>query len=513
MISQLFNYKKNATLHGGLRFTKAASPSIETLPTPDALNISLEQHRGAPAKLIVKKGDSVTKGQPLTFSEDLNQVPVHASEAGIISSINQNCISITTQTQTDQRQAEPKQTGVTISREQLIKTLHQCGIVGMGGAGFPAAKKIAALTNKDNLLLVNAAECDPIIHCDDALMQNHANEIVLGIALITSACDIGTIVIGVEDNKPESQRAIRAALTQQNVKAKITTMPSVYPSGAETILAQLCIDHNRLNNSFPPARRLSEKGILSFNVATCFAIYQAVIHGTPLISRITSIVDVQGNIRNFRVPIGTPIAHILKHTKSNHTLQHQVTTGGHMMGTQINLDDAIIKTSNCIAVRLPDSTAPAARACIRCGACADVCPEHLLPQQLHMHATHFNELSLHQYEISNCIECGCCDVVCPSHIPLTESFQTAKQQLIENQDAKNLADIAKIRFEKRQYRLANKTELRTRKAAIKKPTMPDTPLTIISSDQGQKKKQLIEAALKRKEAKRKSTLQNSDNNK
>lgn len=510
MIGELLKSKSVAKLHGGLRFNKIASPPIEHLPIPDTLKILLKQHQGMPAGVIVAQGDTVIKGQPLTASDDLLQVPVHASSSGTVKSIDQHYITLATVRQHTEDHLESKLTNSSITRDQLIKILHHCGIVGMGGAGFSAAKKIESLPDTTNFLLINAAECDPIIHCDDALMQSHATEIVSGIKIIASACQISTIFIGFEDNKPEARLAIRAAIDQLDLIAKIITVPSIYPSGAENVLAQLCLDQS---DSSPSASHLSEKGILSFNVATCFAIHQAVAHGMPLISRVTSIVDVHGNIRNFWTLIGTPVAHLLKHIQSDQDLQHQVTTGGHMMGTPISVSDATVKTSNCLAFNQPDSKVPLAKACIRCGACAEVCPEHLLPQQLHMHATSFSAETLQHYKIADCIECGCCDAVCPSHLPLTTSFQTAKQQLIENQQAKQLAEIAKIRFEKRQQRLSNKTELRTRNAAIKKPTAPDTPLLNTADNQDQKKKQLIEAALQRKRNKAvKNPQQGSEKN-
>lgn len=500
MISEMQHTKPRIKLHGGLQFDKVAAPPIETLPLADTLKIQRSQHQGLPATVIVTEGAHVTEGQPLTASNDLSQVPVHASSSGIITGIDQDTIIITTDKQITEDCRNSRPSNLTISREHLIRTLHNAGIVGMGGAGFPAAQKISLLSTSANVLLINAAECDPMIHCDDALMQSHAIDIVSGIKIIATACKLSTIVIGFEDNKPAAQKAITNALDQLDVATTIVTMPSVYPSGAENVMAHFCLDQNRQSAS---SQRLSAKGVLSFNIATCFAIYQAVAFGRPLISRITTVVDIRGTIRNFMVPVGTPLTHLFQQIHDSDTAQSfPVTTGGQMMSTPLNHDNATVKTSNCITFSLPASGTKPSVACIRCGACAEVCPEHLLPQQLHMHATAFNDEALHHYNLDQCIECGCCDAVCPSYLPLTTSFQNAKQQHIEIQQAKKLADIAKMRFEKRQHRLRNKTELRTRRAAIRKPALPDTPLITAANDKDQKKKQLIEAALQRKKNKK-----------
>lgn len=484
-----------ANLHGGLRFDKTQAAAIEELPIPQRLKIALQQHQGSPARPSVSVGDKVFKGQALTAGETLSQVPVHASSSGIVESASENHITIITDGMDTPLPTHAPTPQTPCTQKELIQRLHDHGIVGMGGACFPSAKKIDSLTGRTTTLLINAAECDPVIHCDDALMCSSAKEICQGIRIIANALDVDSIIVGIEDNKPEAHQAISCALSLQKINATLVTVPAIYPSGAEKQLLQLCTREKTTTDT------LTEAGIISFNVATCQAIFQSIHHNEPLISRITTLLDTSGQHRNFRVRIGTPITDLIAHAHgievSNSLEQYTIKSGGQMMPTFVRIDAAITKSSNCLSIT--KKTTPAqSRACIRCGACADVCPELLMPQHLHTHARHFHADSLHKLGLDQCIECGCCDSVCPSLLPLTEQFQQAKQQISELANAATLAEEAKQRFDKRQKRLQNQKELSTRRSP-KKPKPQDTSKEILAGDdQQQKRKQLIEAALQRR---------------
>ena len=502
MIARLLKSTYSGQLHGGLRFHKMPAPQIETIPVPDILIIPIKQHQGSPGNIIVSQGQHVSVGQALTASQHLAEVPVHASGTGIIETISATHIAINIDQHAIKPGVSPQAISPVITKQQLIDRVHHHGITGLGGAGFPTAKKIENLHPEPKVLLVNAAECDPIIHCDDILMQNHANEIVSGLQLVANACQIPMVIIGIEDNKHLAKKAMELALEKAEVPARIVIVPAVYPSGAENQLAQLCIgghtfdtDQNSTSNL-----SLSETGILSLNVATCFAIYQALYFDTPLISRIVSIVDHAGNTRNFQLPVGTSISHLYQHIYSDAqnlpVSSFRITSGGQMMGTLVSIDDVIQKSTNCIA--FSDSNPPPIQPCIRCGACADVCPELLLPQQLYVYALHNEQRSLAEHRLNSCIECGCCDTVCPSKIPLTSAFQQAKKHVRESATAQHLADLAKTRFEKRQQRLSNKNKLRTRNGSIKKSLPKQESIEHASVDADLRRKKMIAAALDRK---------------
>lgn len=486
-------------LHGGLRYSKTASASIEQLPVPVSLKIYLQQHQGPAGTPIVVPGEKVLKGQPLSSGETLAQVPVHASSSGTVESVNERYISIKTDgLDTSIQQLRPLPVRTQWTRQHLIENLHASGITGLGGAGYPGAKKLAALSGSASILLINAAECDPIIHCDDALMIEHADEIIEGIDLLAEACQADAVIIGIEDNKPAACQAIKKAtnkaLNTRKSNATLVKVPAIYPSGAEKTLLELCTGHTH-----KPDATLTDSGIISFNIATCYAIYKAVCQRQPLISRIVTLVDAGGDHRNFELRTGTPVAELLTQAYGREftaTNRFSLTSGGQMMPSAIDINSAIGKTTNCLSV-INTTLQPVTRPCIRCGACADVCPQRLMPQHLFTFAQNFNADSLDTYQLNNCIECRCCDQVCPSHLPLTTQFISAKQQIQHLAEAGKLAEIAKQRYQKRQQRLSNKNPLSTRRAAAGKNKPAGSDEILSGTDQQQKRKQLIEAALRR----------------
>ena len=499
--------KRPVTLNGGLTFTKASTPPITQYPLPSVLHVPTIQHQGSAARVIVEVGDHVNKGQALTASVHLTEVPVHASCCGTVTAIDQSHITIHTDNGNPSRQADHSPQALT--RDHLTRLLHEHGLVGLGGAAYPTAKKITYLKERVTALIVNAAECDPLIHCDDALMCEYATFIVSGIKIIAKACMIDRIIIGIEDNKPAAIKRMTDASTHAGLNAEIITVPSVYPSGAEKLLLDLCgIDIAR--SSYP----LATQGVLCLNVATCYSVYQAVKLEMPLISRITTVVDTAGKMRNFDIPIGTPISDIYRTLHQTTELPEdnsiKVRIGGKMMGRPASIFDSTTKSTNCIEFSLTASDTRSPSACIRCGACADICPEQLMPQQLYIFSENFNAVALEKYQLNRCIECACCDIVCPSHIPLTQHFNLAKQQAREKEFASKKAEIAKARYEKREQRLAANIKSKRRQTAASRSK--DQALT---DKQGKaaiadNKKALIEAALRRKKNKHNPTAPTDD---
>ncbi len=493
-------------LHGGVIFNKAITPPITHYPTPPVLNISLIQHQGLAGQVIVKIGDVVLKGQALTQSMNLNEVPVHASASGTVIAISHSRITI--KTNYDKPLEKNTYSPQLLTADQLSQLLHQHGLAGLGGAGYPTAQKLAQLKNHGSVLLINAAECDPLIHCDNALMCDKAAHIIEGIKIIAESCSIERVIIGIEDNKPAAIKCISTASSQAGFNAEIITVPSVYPSGAEKILLKLCGVNNK-----PSTEPLAKQGFLCLNIATCYAAYQALVQGIPLISRITTIVDAEGTIRNFEIPIGTPIDHIYKTVHNTHKLPDEklieIVIGGKMMGRQVSLFDATIKSTNCIVFTPRDKKTLQPTACIRCGACADICPAQLLPQQLYTFAVNFNATVLEQYQLSQCVECACCDTVCPSHLPLTQYFVSAKQRVTENDLALQQAKIARYRFEKREKRLAS-GKANARNTSANRQTRSPQNNESDTTRSADAKKALIEAALKRKKTRRPSKNPNGN---
>ena len=362
--------------------------------------------------------------------------------------------------------SEPK----TLSQTELVDIIHQAGISGMGGAGFPTYIK-ADTKQKIDFFIVNAVECEPYITADDTLMREHAAEIIQGIELMQQLLDPTICIVGIEDNKPEAIAAMTKA-AEHNNKIIVQTVPTVYPSGGEKQLIKLLT-----NREVPSMGIPADIGVLMHNTGTLYAVQQAVYEGKPLIER---VVTVTGNTihkpGNVWALLGTEIKHLLDCQGFSPVPQQRVVMGGPMMGfTLPTVRIGVIKTTNCILA--PDHKELAEpgpeKACIRCSACADACPASLLPQQLQWFAKSKEYDKLQEHNLFDCIECGACAYVCPSEIPLVQYYRVAKVEIKEQQAEKIKADRAKERFDARKERLEREQEERKNRHKRKAPAKSD----------------------------------------
>ena len=299
-------------------------------------------------------------------------------------------------------------------------------------------------------LIINAVECEPYITADDRLMRERADEIVLGIQILQYLLNPHDTLIGIEDNKPEAIAALRAACADSDVEVRV--VPTKYPSGGEKQLIQLLTGKEVPSGSIP-----AQCGVVCQNVGTAWAVKRAVHDGEPLLSRITTVTgDAVARPGNYEVWLGTPVADLLHHAGVDKERLGRLVMGGPMMGFTLHDPSVpVVKTSNCViaasAEELPEP--PPEQACIRCGACAEVCPANLLPQQLYWYAKTDDFERAQHHNLMDCIECGACAYVCPSHIPLVQYYRYAKGE-IRTQAAEQIkADRARERFEARQARL------------------------------------------------------------
>lgn len=297
-------------------------------------------------------------------------------------------------------------------------------------------------------------------------MRDNAEGILDGIEIIKRLVKPQRIVIAIEDNKPEAVAAMRQALSRYSVLAgntRVTVIPTKYPSGGEKQLIQIITGKEVPTGAIP-----ASQGILVQNVGTAFAIADAVQASIPLIER---VVTVTGNAvskpGNYWVPIGTPVSHLLQQCGFDINNSNQVIVGGPMMGYTLPLLDVpVLKGTNCIlAPAISEFAEPAeARACIRCGECAQVCPAQLLPQQLYWHSKAEEYDKAQAYNLRDCIECGCCSYVCPSEIPLVEHYRIAKSAIRNQELEKHQAEKAKQHFEAKQKRLEDEKRHREERA-------------------------------------------------
>jgi len=431
---------------------------------PRYLVLPLLQHIGDPTEPVVTVGEKVLKGQIIADCQ-INDchlqmsAPIHASSSGTVVAIEARpvphpsglmapCIVIETDGLDTWIDLPAIADYRSLSPLQLREHIARSGIVGLGGAGFPSHLK---LTEGIETLIINGAECEPYITCDDRLMQEYPHEIVKGVQILRHTLGgAKRCLIAVEDNKPAAYAALQAAAEGKAIE--VVSVPTRYPTGGEKQLIHV-LTGKELGRAKIPATM----GILVHNIETTRAIYRAVQQGRPLVSRVLTITG--GGVaqpQNLETLLGTPMQALLEQC-GYQTDVEQLIMGGAMMGLSLANDDMpIIKTTNCLIVAKKGELANRAPAmpCIRCGACAEACPIHLLPQQLYWYtrAKYFKKAQ--EYQLFDCIDCGCCAYVCPSHIPLVDYYRYAKAEIRAKERERQQAERARQRHEFRQARLA-----------------------------------------------------------
>ena len=498
MKSNISRIKNNNfwTFHGGIhppeqKFLTSGKP-IRSLPLPTEIILPLQQHIGQAGELLVKVGDEVLKGQALTQYTHAMTLPIHAPTSGKVTAIKnaviahpsgmlEPCVFIT---------PDGKDAGIprticsdysVLSNEDIINKISRAGISGMGGAGFPTHIKVNAPSDIETLI-INAAECEPYITADDLLIREQTPTIIDGINILCQLLKPQQVLIGIEDNKPEAIKALQAA-SNENPLIQVCVLPTKYPTGGEKQLIQCLTGQEVPKGSLP-----SKIGIVMQNIATCFAIAEAVIHDTPLIRRVVTISGTAlKNPQNVWALIGTPVEYLLTHCGYPNTEKKHIIMGGPMMGYSLPSGKVpVIKTTNCILAP-SEAEIPSAMyqknnevECIRCGQCADVCPSQLLPQELQWSAKAKDHNQLEKLNLFDCIECGACAYVCPSQIPLVHYYRIGKAEIRQQKVLDLQAEKAKLRFEARKVRLENEKKAREEKhkkaAEARKARMSaDTP--------------------------------------
>ncbi|WP_174850490.1 electron transport complex subunit RsxC [Yersinia artesiana] len=445
---------------------------------PEQLIVPLQQHLGPEGELRVSTGERVLKGQPLTVGRG-RTVPVHAPTSGVITAIAPHttahpsglaelCVHITPDGEDRWREQQPWADYSQRDKTALLERIHQAGIAGLGGAGFPTASKLQGGLNSVTTLIINAAECEPYITADDRLMQEHASEVVVGTQILMYLLQPQQVLIGIEDNKPEAIAALKQALRGQD-KIQLRVIPTKYPSGGAKQLTKILT-----GKEVPFGKHSSSIGVLMQNVGTVVAIKRAIIDDEPLIERVVTLTgDALSKPGNFWARIGTPVLHLLKLAGFTPQNQPMVIMGGPLMGfTLPSLDVPIVKISNCILAptEAEMGLSEPEQSCIRCGLCVDACPAGLLPQQLYWFSRGEEHEKARNHNLFDCIECGACAYVCPSNIPLVQYYRQEKAEIRTLDQEAERAAQAKARFEAKQARLEREKiarELRHKQAAVK----------------------------------------------
>ena len=483
----LFKFK------GGVKPETHKAPSVQQpiarAPLPPLLVVPLHQSIGGVPSPLVEVGERVRKGQCIGRADKWLSSAVHAPSSGTVIAVEERVAAhpsglptLSVVIATDGRDEWIERAPIAyreLSPERVRELLRDSGVVGLGGAVFPShAKLSAAKSVAMEELVINGAECEPFMTCDDLLMRERAEEIVRGAGIFRDLLGPKRVLIGIEDNKPEAVAAMSAAvkaLGAEFAEFEVIAVPTRYPAGGAKQLIRVLT-----GKEVPASRRSPEMGVQCFNVATAYTAWRAVAHGEPVISRIVTLTGNVGEPRNWEALIGTPIADLVALGKPQADTTSYL-MGGPMMGFELpSLDAPLVKASNCIIAgsKTLFPPAPPEMPCIRCGSCAQVCPHELAPFEMYWFARAKNFGKTQEYKIFDCIECGCCSYVCPSHIPLVQYFRFAKSEIWSREREKNKADDAKARFEARNERdereKAEKAARLAKAAAAKKAAAPAT---------------------------------------
>jgi len=424
--------------------------SIEIAPPPRQVIIPINQHFGAPNKVLVNVGDRVRRGQRIAegMAPGPMTVPVHASIGGVVKKIEPRSLSNNTEglcviieaMQTEDEAAAGDMFMLpldpfTCSREEALQRIRDAGIIGMGGAGFPTHVKLSPPPNKCiDIIIANGAECEPYLTADEALMAEKPDALVKGLAIVMKITGTGKAIIAMEDNKADLVPIIEREVRQGNYAGEITTelCKTLYPQGGEKMLISALTGREVPSGGLP-----MDCGCIVCNVGSLVAIAEAFTLGKPLIDRdLTVSGGACKTPKNIRLPVGTILTDLPKEfIDIDFTRLRKVLYGGPMMGTSVPAPDIPIQknTSAVILMNEEELVVWEEGPCIRCGRCIRSCPMLLSPvvMNIALKADDLDEAV--ETGLLDCIECGSCSYICPARVKLTQRFRTGKQRLRNRQ--------------------------------------------------------------------------------
>jgi len=426
---------------GGIhpKYNKEMSTGVTPLRTilPETVVIPMQQHIGAPCQPLVQVGDRVLRGQKIGDGEGLC-VPVHASVSGTVVAVEprphvsgRDVMAVVIQNDFQDESVESAVADVPVSElteDQILSSIREAGIVGMGGAAFPGNVKALSAMGKIHTLIANACECEPYITADDSLLRTDPEHVLQGMQILRQVLKPERTVLAVEDNKAEAIARVQKLLPD-HPGIELAILPTRYPQGAEKQLIQALTGREVPGGQLPVS-----VGCAVFNVSTFAAIYRAVCLGIPLTQRIVTVSgEAIAEPQNFIVRIGTTFHDLIAEAGGLHDRTERVICGGPMMGyAQSDLAVPVVKATNSILCLLKDQNGAAENpVCLRCGKCVAACPMLLQPLYLYRFEQAGNLKELERLNLMDCIECGSCAFTCPGKLPLVERFRKGKQKLRE----------------------------------------------------------------------------------
>lgn len=417
----------------------AQSPSV-VMPPPERIVLPMQQHIGAPCVPTVKKGDHVYVGQVVGDSDVYVSAPIHASISGTVTELTQVMLTGGQMTQAVVIESDGKMEkdpgiyppAAINSKEELAKAARSAGLVGLGGAGFPAHVKLNVPEGKNiDTLIVNVAECEPYVTSDHREALENGKNVLDGIYKIKEILGVHRVLVAVEDNKPDVIAKLReiADNPEMDPKDEVRVLPlkSRYPQGAEKVLVQACTGRR-----VPPGQLPADVGCLVMNIASISFLASYMRTGMPLtLKRVTIDGSAIKEPKNVIVPIGTKIADVIEFCGGYQSEPQKMLMGGPMMGIAITTDQLpILKQNNAIlAFDEKEAALLEPTACIRCGKCVAACPMNLMPTKLEKAVEKKDTEALKALDVTTCMECGCCAFSCPAGRRLVQAIRLGKSYL------------------------------------------------------------------------------------
>lgn len=414
-----------------------ANQKPERMPIPSIITVPMSMHIGAPAKPIVKAGDTVKVGQLIGEAAQGLSSPVYSGVSGIIKKVDEittvtGAIVQTVVIESDGLQtiAETVIPPTVSSREDFLEAIKNSGLVGLGGAGFPTIVKLSADISKINALVVNGAECEPYITSDTRTMLDESDLVAKGISMVMQYLEISQTVIGIERNKPDCITAMKKA-TEKMDGVEVRSLPSMYPQGGEKVLI-----YHTLGRVVEEGKLPLDCGVIVMNCTTLACLAKYILTGMPLVEK---CITVDGSAiqspKNVIAPIGSKAMDLIDFCGGFSEVPRKILMGGPMMGIALSdLSMPILKQTNALlALNEKDATPPKVTPCIKCGRCMQHCPFGLSPDQISNAYKAGDAEKLEKLKVNLCMECGCCSYVCPAKRNIVQRNKMAKTMLRQYQ--------------------------------------------------------------------------------